>query len=143
MKEALTSKRPVVALESTIISHGMPYPRNLSVAKEIEATIRKYGAVPATIAILKGVVKIGLNDEDLHTLAIGNHTQEIPSPIENTSTSPSTEEKQQQNIKPTQSSVRKASTRDIAHVCAVGGNAATTVASTMHLANLAGIVIYI
>src|SRR3954452_21341093 len=69
VREALDSGRPVVALESTIIAHGLPRPRNLEVAREIEATVRSHGAVPATIAILGGEVRIGLDDEALQRLA--------------------------------------------------------------------------
>ncbi len=66
---ALNEGRPVVALESTIISHGMPYPENLTMAKEVEAIVREQGAVPATIAILDGRCKVGLTDEELYRLA--------------------------------------------------------------------------
>lgn len=67
--EAKKANKPVVALESTIISHGMPYPQNVQTAKEVEEIIRKNGAVPATIAILNGKIKIGLSDEELELLA--------------------------------------------------------------------------
>jgi len=63
--EALNSGRPVVALESTIISHGMPYPKNVETALAVEETVRANGAVPATIAIFKGKCQVGLNSEDL------------------------------------------------------------------------------
>lgn len=66
---ALQSGRPVVALESTIISHGLPRPENLRVAREVEATVRRHGAVPATIAILDGSVRIGLSDDELTRVA--------------------------------------------------------------------------
>lgn len=66
---ALQSGRPVVALESTIISHGLPRPENLRVAREVEATVRQHGAVPATIAILDGSVRIGLSDDELTRVA--------------------------------------------------------------------------
>jgi len=65
VKTALEEKKPIVALESTIIAHGMPYPENIETAKEVERIIREEGAVPATIAIIKGKIKIGLKDEDL------------------------------------------------------------------------------
>lgn len=65
VKMALEEGKPVVALESTIISHGMPYPQNVETARETERIIREYGAVPATIAIIKGRIKIGLDDEQL------------------------------------------------------------------------------
>ena len=60
---------PIVALESTIISHGMPYPQNIEMAKKVEQIIRDNGATPATIAIMDGKIKIGLNENDLETLA--------------------------------------------------------------------------
>lgn len=65
VKDAINRKKAVVALESTIISHGMPYPQNVEMAKHCEAIVREYGAVPATIAIMDGKIKIGLSDEDL------------------------------------------------------------------------------
>ncbi|GLB59939.1 pseudouridine-5'-phosphate glycosidase [Cytobacillus sp. NCCP-133] len=67
--EAKKANKPIVALESTIISHGMPYPQNVRTAKEVEDIIRKNGAVPATIAILNGKIKIGLSDDELEFLA--------------------------------------------------------------------------
>ena len=67
--EALAAGRPVVALESTIISHGMPYPRNVAMAVEVEQIIRDGGATPATIAVLDGVPRIGLDADELETLA--------------------------------------------------------------------------
>ena len=68
VQEAKKANKPIVALESTIISHGMPYPQNVETAKEVEEIIRKNGAVPATIAIINGKIKIGLSDEDLEFL---------------------------------------------------------------------------
>ena len=67
--DALAEGRPVVALESTIISHGMPYPRNVAMAVEVEQIIRDGGATPATIAVLDGVPRIGLDRDELETLA--------------------------------------------------------------------------
>ena len=69
IREALSARKPVVALESTIIAHGMPYPDNLKTAQLLEATVREHGAIPATIAILGGRWKIGLSPEDLEFLA--------------------------------------------------------------------------
>lgn len=69
VKQALEEKRPVVALESTIITHGMPYPENIQTAKEVENILREQGVVPATIAIIDGVMKIGLSEEELEALA--------------------------------------------------------------------------
>ena len=65
VREALENNRPVVALESTIISHGMPYPKNVQTAVAVENTIRQNGAVPATIAIIKGRLKVGLIPDEL------------------------------------------------------------------------------
>ena len=69
VSDALADGRPVVALESTIISHGLPRPRNLEVAREIEAAVRAEGAVPATIALVAGEVRIGLDDAALEAIA--------------------------------------------------------------------------
>lgn len=68
VQRALDENKPVVALESTIISHGMPYPQNVEMAKEVEQIVRENGAVPATIAIIDGKIKIGLNDEELEIM---------------------------------------------------------------------------
>lgn len=109
--EALINGLPVVALESTIISHGMPYPQNVEMARGVEAVIREYGAVPATIAVLGGRLKIGLNEQELELLA-------------------------------TNKNVHKISTRDLPVTVALGQHGATTVASTMRIASLAGIKIF-
>lgn len=69
VEEAKKNNSPIVALESTIISHGMPYPQNIEMAKKVEQIIRDNGATPATIAIMDGKIKIGLNENDLETLA--------------------------------------------------------------------------
>ncbi|SFJ13838.1 pseudouridine-5'-phosphate glycosidase [Thermoflavimicrobium dichotomicum] len=69
VKHALQNQRPVVALETTIVSHGMPYPQNIQTAKEVEQIIREHGAVPATIGIMDGKIKIGLNEEELEEFA--------------------------------------------------------------------------
>ena len=66
--EARASGAAIVALESTIITHGMPWPQNVETAREVEATIRAEGAVPATIAVLDGRLHVGLTDEELETL---------------------------------------------------------------------------
>lgn len=112
VREALASGRPVVALESTIISHGMPYPRNVQTAREVERIVRDGGAVPATIAILHGVPRVGLDDQELDLLGSDPH-------------------------------VRKVSIRDLPYVVARGEHGATTVASTMRLAALAGIRVFV
>ena len=112
VREALDTGRAVVALESTIISHGLPYPDNLAIAGEIEQAVRDQGAIPATIAIIDGVIKIGLSGDDLELLA-----------------NP-------------QSPIIKVSRRDIASVIARKAHGATTVASTMIFAELAGISVF-
>ena len=112
VKEALENDVPVVALESTIISHGMPYPQNVEMAKKVEDIIRSEGAIPATIAIMNGKIKIGLSDEDLETLA--------QSP-----------------------NVNKVSRRDLAKIIAEKSMGATTVASTMICAEMAGIQFFV
>lgn len=112
---ALKNNLPVVALESTIISHGMPFPRNLEVARKVESVVRSNGAIPATIAIINGNPCVGLSDSDLTILA----------------------DHKSQGL-----SVMKASRRDIAFAIATKRTAATTVASTMYLAHLAGINVF-
>lgn len=77
--EALLDKRPVVALESTIISHGMPYPRNVETARAVEAAVRENGAVPATIAVLDGALRVGLSDAMIERLAQGREVMKASS----------------------------------------------------------------
>lgn len=102
-----------MALESTIISHGMPYPQNVKTALEVENIIRDRGAIPATIAILGGKIKVGLNEEDIGYLGKAKD-------------------------------VYKVSRRDLPFILSKGGvNGATTVASTMIIANLAGIKVFV
>ncbi|WP_314186583.1 pseudouridine-5'-phosphate glycosidase [Paracoccus yeei] len=110
VKQALAANRPVVALESTIITHGMPYPQNLEVARRVEATVREAGATPATIAVIDGRIRIGLDDATLQGLA------ETPG-----------------------AQVMKLSRADLAACLALGRTGATTVAATMICAHLAGI----
>ncbi len=110
--EALAEGRPVVALESTIISHGMPWPQNAQTAFAVEDTIRAHGAVPATIAIIGGRLKAGLEKEEIEYLAQKGQA------------------------------VTKASRRDLPVLCARGQDGATTVASTMIVAALAGISVF-
>ena len=112
VKEALDKNQPVVALESTIISHGMPYPQNVEMAKKVEQIVRDNGAVPATIAIMDGKIKVGLTDEDLETLAKSKD-------------------------------VSKVSRRDLAKIVANKSLGATTVASTMICAEMAGIKFFV
>ena len=110
--QALAEGKPVVALESTIISHGMPYPQNVETALKVEEIIRSNGAVPATIAILGGRLKAGLTKDEIEYLG-----------------------KQGQ-------AVTKASRRDLAVLVAKGADGATTVTTTMMIANMAGIKIF-
>ncbi|WP_448820273.1 pseudouridine-5'-phosphate glycosidase [Cetobacterium sp.] len=112
VKEALENNKPVVALESTIISHGMPYPQNVETALKVEEIVRQNGAVPATIAILNGKLKVGLNKEEIDYL--GKKGLEVT----------------------------KASRRDIPAILASEDDGATTVASTMIIAALAGIKVF-
>jgi pseudouridine-5'-phosphate glycosidase len=77
VQEALKNNQPVVALESTIISHGMPYPDNVKMALEVEHIIRQEGAVPATIAILNGIVKVGLTKEEVEYLAQAKNVYKV------------------------------------------------------------------
>jgi pseudouridylate synthase len=72
VEEALQAGRPVVALESTIVAHGLPRPDNLRVAREIEAAVRHGGAVPATIAVLAGEIRVGLDEPALAELALAD-----------------------------------------------------------------------
>lgn len=74
---ALTTGRPIVALESTIIAHGMPYPQNVETARQVEAIIRAEGAVPATIGILGGRVKVGLTDQELENFGQANGVEKV------------------------------------------------------------------
>lgn len=112
VKTALETGTPVVALESTIISHGMPYPQNVETAQKVEQIIRDNGAIPATIAIIKGRLKVGMTAEEIEYLG------------------------------KTGLAVTKASRRDIPFIVASKGDGATTVASTMILANMAGIKVF-
>jgi len=112
VKVAMEQGKPIVALESTIISHGMPYPQNLETASKVEDIIREKGAVPATIAILDGRLKVGLETEELEYLAQAKD-------------------------------VLKVSRRDLPVIIAKKLNGATTVATTMIIANLAGIKVFV
>lgn len=112
VRQALQSGKPVVALESTIIAHGMPYPQNLQAALGVQAEVRAQGAVPTTIAIVDGRLKAGLTDAQIEALARGA------------------------------GAVAKVSRRDIAFVVAAGRSGATTVAATMAIAALAAIRVF-
>ena len=110
--QALQEGKPVMALESTIISHGMPYPKNVETALLVEQTIRDHGAVPATIAVIGGRLKAGLSREEIEYLG------------------------------KTGRGVAKASRRDLPALVARGADGATTVATTMIIAHMAGIKIF-
>ena len=110
--EAVKNHKPVVALESTIISHGMPYPQNVETALKVEEIIRENGAVPATIAIIGGRLKAGCTREEIEHLGRKGLN------------------------------VAKASRRDLAVLCARGEDGATTVTTTMIIAHMAGIQIF-
>ena len=112
VQEALATGKPVVALESTIISHGMPYPQNVETALNVERIIRENGAIPATIAIIGGKLKAGLSAEEIEYL--GKKGQ----------------------------AVTKASRRDLPVLVARGDDGATTVATTMIIAAMAGIKVF-
>ena len=112
VKEALEQGKPVVALESTIISHGMPYPQNVETAMNVEKLIRENGAVPATIAIIKGRLKAGLSAEEIDYLG------------------------------KTGAGVAKASRRDLAVLVSKSMDGATTVTTTMMIAAMAGIEVF-
>ncbi len=109
VQEALRNGNPVVALESTIISHGMPYPRNVETALNVESIIRENGAVPATIAIIGGRLKCGLTPDQIEYFGKKGRA------------------------------IAKASRRDIAALCARGEDGATTVTTTMMIAHMAGV----
>ena len=112
VQQAVAEGRPVVALESTIISHGMPYPQNVETALNVEKIIRENGAVPATIAIIGGRLKAGLTPEEIDYLGKSGHA------------------------------VTKASRRDLPILVAEGRDGATTVTTTMMIAHMAGIRIF-
>lgn len=112
VRKAVADKKPVVALESTIISHGMPYPKNVETALNVEKIIRDNGAVPATIAIIKGKLTVGASSDDIEYL--GKKGLDVP----------------------------KASRRDLPILLAKGMDGATTVTTTMIAAALAGIKVF-
>lgn len=112
VKNALSKGEPVVALESTIISHGMPYPQNAETALMVEEEVRKNGAVPATIAIIGGRLKVGLTEEEIYYFGKKG------------------------------TAITKASRRDLAPIIAKKSDGATTVTTTMMIASMAGIKIF-
>ena len=111
VEKAVLYGKPVLALESTILSHGMPYPQNMQFALKADSIARKAGAVPAVTAILNGKLKVGLSTQELEVLCRAEH-------------------------------VAKVSRRDIPFLVATGKTGATTVASTMILAAMAGIYVF-
>lgn len=112
VKNALKNNKPIIALESTIISHGMPYPQNAETALKVESIVRENGGIPATIAIIGGKLKVGLSPQEIELL--GKEGEKVI----------------------------KVSRRDIPYIIANRLNGATTVASTMIIANMAGIKIF-
>lgn len=112
IKKALAEKKPVVALESTIISHGMPFPQNMETALNVEKIVRSNGAVPATIAILNGKLKVGLSKDEIEYLGKKGNK------------------------------IEKASRRDLPYLISKKVDGATTVASTMIVAQMTGIKIF-
>ncbi|PWR00385.1 pseudouridine-5'-phosphate glycosidase [Leucothrix pacifica] len=112
VKTALANHQPVVALESTIISHGMPYPQNVETALNVEQVVRDNGAVPATIAIIGGILKVGLSTDEIEYL--GKKGLDVV----------------------------KCSRRDLPVVVAKGLDGATTVATTMIIADMAGVKVF-
>lgn len=112
IKEALIKNLPIVALESTIITHGMEYPQNCETALAVEKVIRDNGAIPATIAIIEGKIRIGLSEEEIKNISINKKT------------------------------FTKCTTRDLPFITYQKKNGSTTVAATMYCANLAGIKIF-
>jgi pseudouridine-5'-phosphate glycosidase len=113
VETALSQGKPVVALESTLITHGLPYPTNVETALAMENAVRAGGATPATIAVLKGRITVGLSPEDIERLGA------LPS-----------------------GTVRKCSRRDLPIAVGLGEDAATTVAGTMIIAHMAGITVF-
>ena len=111
IEEAIKEGKPIVALESTILSHGMPYPENIEFAHKVEEVVRGEGAIPATTAIIGGKLKVGLNADELELMCKGEN-------------------------------IAKASRRDVAVYLATKQTAATTVATTMLIADMAGIRVF-
>lgn len=113
VRDALDTRRAVVALESTLITHGLPYPQNVETALAMESAVRESGAVPATIAVLKGQITVGLTTDEIERLA------QAPA-----------------------GSVRKCSRRDLPLSVGLGEDGATTVAGTMIVAHMAGLSVF-
>merc|ERR1719474_351560 len=114
VQSALDHGDPIVSLESTIITHGMPYPENYTTAKSVENTIRREGVTPATIAIIDGLIHVGLSDSELLRLS-----------------------------KLDRNTVHKCSRRTLPYVLSKGFHGSTTVAATMYISNLCGISLFV
>ncbi|EER39237.1 IdgA domain-containing protein [Histoplasma capsulatum H143] len=119
VQDAVASSRPVVALETTIYTHGFPYPDNVALASRLDSIVRDGGAVPATIGVLNGVARVGMTPDELAELASSSQTQKV----------------------------LKVSRRDIGYICGLGlsgkkMNGGTTIAGTMVLAHIAGIKVF-
>ena len=112
-------REALVALESTVISHGLPYPQNLNLASDMEAIIRQHGAEPRTVGIVDGALIAGLNPEQLELLALANNPSDANSAV-----------------------VHKVSRRDLPVVVARRWHGATTVATTMWIGQRAGIEVF-
>ncbi|OJD14124.1 hypothetical protein AJ78_05499 [Emergomyces pasteurianus Ep9510] len=119
VQDAVASSRPVVALETTIYTHGFPHPENVALASRLESIVRQRGAVPATVGVLNGVARVGMTPDELAELASSSETQKV----------------------------LKVSRRDLGYICGLGlsgkkMNGGTTIAGTMVLAHLAGIKVF-
>ncbi len=126
---ARTAGKPVVALESTVIAHGLPWPENLETARAAEAAVRELGAIPATIAVLDGMVRLGLDDTDLvaiaRSVAPGRETQVVGH--------------SETHASPSRDSLSKANRRDLAVAISRKARAATTVSATLWIARKCGL----
>ncbi|KAK2750638.1 hypothetical protein FQN57_002709 [Myotisia sp. PD_48] len=119
VQDAIATRKPVVALESTIYTHGFPYPQNVNLAKSLESIVRSTGGVPATVGIIDGVARVGMNAQELSLLTSASEER----------------------------TVQKVSRRDLGYICGMGIRGrpmigGTTIAGTMILANLAGIKVF-
>lgn len=115
VRAALAQRQPVVALESTVISHGLPYPHNLELARAMEQEVRDHGAIPATVGVVAGVPTVGMDDAALQRFARWDAERQRPA---------------------------KVSRRDLGYIAATGGDGATTVAATMALAGMADVRVF-
>lgn len=120
VREALASKRAIVALESTVLSHGLPYPENLALANSLEDIVRKGGCVPCTIALLDGKIHFGLTAQEIERLALAGK-KDGSKPVEK---------------------IHKASVRDLGWILSTNASGATTVAATSFLASKIGVRVF-